>query len=113
IVSERNLYHDYKSSDRTILEILPLLLIYDQPIRRIYKPVGEKTWQNVVSSIIIEPEQLYLYTDEKGLINEEEIKNFLVNERGIKVDTIQIKSMEELENIKMSQNTVKSVLDIT
>ena len=113
IVLERNQYHDYKSSDRTILEILPLLLIYDQPIRRIYKPAGEKTWQNVVSSIIIEPEQLYLYTDEVGAIDEEEIKNFLVNERGIKIDTIQIKSMEELGSIRITRNTVKSVLDIT
>lgn len=113
IVSERNQYHDYKSSDRTILEILPLLLIYDHPIRRIHKPIGERLWQNLVSAIIIEPEQLYLYTDEEGTADEKEIRNFLEKERGIKVDTIQIKTMEELKDIKVTSGSVKSVMDLT
>lgn len=113
IVSERNKYHDYKSSDRTILEVLPLLLIADQPIRRIYKPIGEETWQNLASSIIIEPEQLYLYTDDESLVDETEIRNFLGKERGIDIKKIQIKKMEELKNINTTSRSVKSVLDIT
>ena len=113
IVSERNKYHDYKSSDRTILEVLPLLLIADQPIRRIYKPLGEETWQNLASSIIIEPEQLHLYTDDKSLADETEIRNFLEKERGIDIKIVQIKKMAELKNINMTSKSVKSVLDIT
>lgn len=113
IVTERNKYHDYKSSDRTILEVLPLLLIADHPIRRIYKPIGEETWQNLASSIIIEPEQLYLYADDESLVDETEIRNFLEKERGIDIKIIQIKKMEELKNINMTSKSVKSVLDIT
>ena len=113
IVTERNKYHDYKSSDRTILEVLPLLLIADQPIRRIFKPIGEETWQNLASSIIIEPEQLYLYTDDESLADETEIRNFLEKERGIDIKIVQIKKMAELKNINMTSKSVKSVLDIT
>lgn len=113
IVEERNLYHDYKSSDRTILEALPILLTCDDPIRRIHKPVAEKTWQNVASSIIMEPEQLYLYTDEPELLEEDLIKSFLREERGIPVDTIVVKDMNALRNLQVTKTSVKSVLDIT
>lgn len=114
VVKERNSYHDYKSSDRTILEILPLLLIYDQSIRRIHKPVAGKTWQNIASSLIIEPEELYLYTDEPACLEIELMRSFLEKERGVmKGKSIVVKTMDDLKKLKITQTTVKSVLDIT
>ena len=112
VVVERNSYHDYKSSDRTILEALPLLLISDDPVRRIHKPVSEKNWQNIASSLYIEPEYLYLYTDNKEF-DIEPIKTFLESGRGIKVKNIAVKTMDELEKLKITTTSVKSILDIT
>ncbi len=112
VVVERNSYHDYKSSDRTILEVLPLLLISDSPVRRIHKPVSEKGWQNIASSLYIEPEYLYLYTDDREF-DIEPIKTFLEKERGIRVKNIAVKTMDELETIKLTATSVKSILDIT
>lgn len=113
VVIERNSYHDYKSSDRTILEVLPLLLISDSLIRRIHKPVAGKNWQNIASALIIEPEQLYLYTDEPEILERELISTFLEKERGIKIDAIEVKGMDDLRNLSITRNSVKSVLDIT
>ena len=115
IIVERNTYHDYKSSDRTILEVIPLLIMSDDPIRRIHKPVAEQDWQNVVSSILIEPEMLFLYTDNPEKINPDRIRAFLDKERGIAFSegNIQVRSMQDLYRIKVTDNSVRSVLDVT
>ena len=112
VVIERNSYHDYKSSDRTILEMLPLLMISDGLIRRIHKPIAGKVWQNVASSMIIEPEELYLYTNDKDAVDLEFMKKFLKEKRGIELE-IQIKTMEELKALSVKSVSKKSVLDIT
>ncbi|MEY8428650.1 protein kinase [Lachnospiraceae bacterium 46-15] len=112
VVIERNSYHDYKSSDRTILEMLPLLMISDGLIRRIHKPVAGKAWQNIASSMIIEPEELYLYTNDKDTVDLEFIEKFLKGKRGINLK-IQIKTMEELRTLSVTSASKKSVLDIT
>lgn len=114
VVKERNSYHDYKSSDRTILEALPLLLVCESAIRRIHKPVAGKTWQNIASALIIEPEQLYLYTDEPEILELEVMRSFLEKERGImEGKSIIVKDMNDLRNFKLTKTSVKSVLDIT
>ena len=120
VVTEHNIYHDYKMSDQSILEVIPLLLISDQQIRRVYKPMAEKNWQNVLSSLIIEPEELILYTDdpEKDIEDSRELlQKFLENERGIhhgnKPISVQICSMRELFNLQITERSVPGVLDIT
>lgn len=115
VVEERNSYHDYKSSDRTILEVLPLLLISDRPIRRIHKPAAEKTWQNIASALIMEPEQLYLYTDDRESLDPEVIKDFLIKERGLDMEEkdIVVKGMDDLRRLVVTERSVRSVLDIT
>ncbi|WP_448774129.1 protein kinase domain-containing protein [Blautia sp.] len=117
IVIERNNYHDYKRSDQSVMEIIPLLLIFDAQIRRIHKPVAPKNWQNAVSSLIIEPEELILYTDEPENLDVELIKTFLSKERGIhhrnKSISVTVKDINELENLKITDQTIPGVLDIT
>lgn len=115
VVEERNSYHDYKSSDRTILEVLPLLLISDDPIRRIHKPVAGNTWQNIASALIMEPQQLYLYTDDPGSLDLSAIRRFLIRERGLDIreENIAVKSKAALRDLKITASSVKSVLDIT
>ena len=115
IVVERNSYHDYKSSDRTILEVIPLLIISDNPIRRIHKPAAGHTWQNIISSIMIEPEQIYLYTDRPEELDLKKIRTFLMEERGLSYgkEDLQIRSMQELYHLKITDTSLRSVLDIT
>ena len=43
----RNRYVDYKMADEAVLRGLPLLIL--PPVRRIYKPLAPKLWQNVPS----------------------------------------------------------------
>ena len=115
IIVERNIYHDYKSSDRTILEVIPLLIMSENPVRRIHKPVAEEDWQNVASSILIEPEMLFLYAEDPGKIDVDRIRSFLDKERGIVFSkgNIQVKSMQELYEMKVPDHSVRSVLDVT
>lgn len=120
VVIERNLYHDYKVSDQSILEVVPLLMISDDQIRRIYKPMAEQNWQNVMSSLIIEPEELILYTDDVEIEEEDcqkMLQDFLAKERGIhhgnKTISVKIRSMSELENMQLTERSIPGVLDIT
>ena len=113
VVAEYNSYHDYKASDRAILEAIPLLIRTDHLYRRIHKPAAEKTWQNVVSSLIIEPEQLYLYTDHPETADADLIRSYLEKERGIHLQEIRVKSMDDLKNLRVNEASIRSVLDIT
>lgn len=119
VVLERNSYHDYKKSDQSILEVIPLLMISDDQIRTIHKPMAEKNWQNVLSSLIIEPENLILYAEdtEKAADCLELLNTFLVKERGIHYGnrdvSIKIRPMEELLNLHVTDRNQQGVLDIT
>lgn len=114
VVEERNKYHDYKSSDRTILEALPLLLLSDNPIRRIYKPVAGNSWNNIASTLLIEPEELYLYTDNEASLEIDLIRSFLEKERGIMDGRfVHVENMSALKKLKVNERSVKGVLDIT
>ena len=99
------------------MEIIPLLLIFDAQIRRIHKPVAPKNWQNAVSSLIIEPEELILYIDEPENLDVELIRSFLSKERGIhhrnKSISVTVKNTDELENLRITDQTIPGVLDIT
>ncbi|WP_373215577.1 protein kinase [Ruminococcus sp. 5_1_39BFAA] len=112
VVVERNKYHDYKSSDQTILEAIPLLLLSEDPIRRIHKPAGSQSWHNIVSSLIMEPDELILYTDQPEELERDLIENFLQEERGLKT-AVKVCTMDELYNLKITKRSLKSVLDIT
>ena len=119
VVTERNSYHDYKRTDQSVLEVLPLLMISDDQIRRIHKPMAEKNWQNVLSALIIEPESLILYVEdmEKAEDCRELLETFLIRERGIHCGnrpvSIMIRPMEELLNLQITDRSVPGVLDIT
>lgn len=119
VVLERNSYHDYKRSDQSILEVIPLLMISDDQIRTIHKPMAEKNWQNVLSSLIIEPENLILYAEdtEKAADCLELLNIFLVKERGIHYGnrsvSIKIRPMEDLLNLQVTDRNQQGVLDIT
>lgn len=123
IIVERNSYHDYKSSDRTILEVIPLLIMSENPIRRIHKPYAKETWQNIASTLIIEPEELFLYKEDPKEEDLEAVKAFL-KERGFttakekkqdkKPDIeIKIKDIRELYHLQITDRSKYSVLDIT
>lgn len=112
VVVERNKYHDYKSSDQTILEAIPLLLLSEDPIRRVLKPAGSQTWHNIVSSLIMEPDELILYTDQPEELEQELIESFLQEERGLKI-AVKVCSMDDLYSLKITKRSLKSVLDIT
>ena len=62
--------------------------------------------------MIIEPEELYLYTNDKDAVDLEFMKKFLKEKRGIELE-IQIKTMEELKALSVKSVSKKSVLDIT
>lgn len=113
VVEERNLYHDYKASDLTLIEVIPLLLTASDPIRKIHKPVGSEGWQNIISSLLIEPQELILYSDFPEKLGEDipTLKKFM-QDRGLDVK-ISIKETSALRDMKVPWNAVKSVIDVT
>lgn len=111
IVEERNLYHDYKSSDMMILEAVPFLMAEDKRVRRVYKVSSKDALADAVCSVIIEPEELVLYTDDPG--EEDRIREFLVSRRGIDVKKITLKPMSEIGAITHNARSISSVIDVT
>ncbi|MCD8022963.1 MAG: hypothetical protein LUF30_08350 [Lachnospiraceae bacterium] len=113
VVEERNLYHDYKASDLTLIEVIPLLLTAPNPIRKIHKPVGSEEWQNIISSLLIEPQELVLYSDYPEKLGEDipSLDKFM-RDRGLDVK-ISIKETSALRDMKVPWNAVKSVIDVT
>lgn len=92
LVQFRNERHDFKASDLDILEAIPLIL--GEGIRCVYKPVAETLWENVMSTLIIEPEQLVLLydsneTSDKEIFEiEEKIQKFLKTSRGFETEVL-------------------------
>jgi|GEM_PF-5942095 len=133
----RNRYVDYKMSDEAMVRGLPMLII--PPLRRIYKPLAVKMWQNVVSSILIEPEELILIAEERPgaprgggmaaggrifaedretaesaqkrvLRQAEEIERFLREERHLRTKVSVIFRTDE---VRTDARSKRAVLDIT
>ncbi len=59
VVEERNLYHDYKGSDEDVIRAIPFIML-QKPVKRVYKLWAERPWENIVSSLFIEPQELVL-----------------------------------------------------
>ncbi len=59
VVEERNLYHDYKGSDEDVILAIPFIML-QKPIKRVYKLWSKRPWENIVSSLFIEPQELVL-----------------------------------------------------
>ena len=112
----RNQYVDYKVSDEAVLRGLPLLIM--PPLRRIYKPAAPKMWQNVMSSILIEPEELVLIAepesgDPSGAGAEylrTELERFLREERHLATKVSVISGTDEVRSDARSK---RAMLDIT
>ena len=63
VVEERNLYHDYKGSDEDVIRAIPFIML-QKPIKRVYKLYAQRPWENIVSSLFIEPQELVLVLPE-------------------------------------------------
>ena len=59
VVKERNLNHDYKGSDEDVIRAIPFIML-QKPIKRVYKLYSQRPWENIVSSLFIEPQELVL-----------------------------------------------------
>lgn len=107
IVVERNKYNDYKAIDEEILEAIPFILLR-KPVRRIYKLYSVNDWENILSTILLEPEELIVLSD-SSLESDSLAKwhTFLDN-RGLGHVVINTKTVSEIRAVQ-----VPSVLDIT
>ncbi len=111
IVEERNLYHNYKNSDRTMLEAVPLLLDSDEGIRRVYKVASGDTWSDVVCSVLLEPEEVVLFTDNGS--DADRLREFLCEKRGLGVKNVSVLPVSEISSLRITARSKKSVLDVT
>lgn len=107
IVQERNRYHDYKASHEYILRAIPRLLM-GRPYRRIYKPFSSNNWENVMSTLILEPEELVILTEEDVTKELQQLEKFC-RHRGLST-RIQQKKKEE---IYAGKGAKRAILDIT
>ena len=108
----RSRYADYKKTDEALVRALPLLV--GETVRRVYKPAAPLLWQNVMSSLIIEPEELVLITEhmetETAEKLGEEIRHFLQERRFLATQVI---AVSEADAVFASSRGRKAVLDIT
>lgn len=107
IVIKRNQYRDFKQSDLSTIEAIPYLLL-DNPVRRVYKLYSDHLWDNVASSVFIEPEELVVITD--STIDGDQFacfERFLHERRNLDVKLRQI-NLRRLRTVKPD-----GVLDIT
>ena len=90
VIRARNQYHDYKDSDLSIVTEIPWLL--SRPFKRIYKPVSPHIWQDAFSSILVEPEVLYLVLEGSEEYDCDRIcrrtEDFLRTSRGLEKITV-------------------------
>lgn len=110
-VIARNSYRDFKKSDASILNTVPLTMIFDRPVKRILKPASPETWKNVITSIYLEPEELWLVSQHPDCIDGISAQKFLA-ERGIHT-RVSVQPMEKLCYMREDNRQVNSVLDIT
>ena len=120
----RNQYVDYKMSDEAVLRSVPMLIM--PPVRRIYKPAAPKLWQNVMSSILIEPEELVLITETaaRGAAGDgagenaerraeriaEELEHFLREERHL---AVKVSVIYGTDDVRTETRSKRAILDIT
>lgn len=109
VVLLRNEYRDFKTSDQAVIDAVPYLLL-DDAIGCIYKLCADHSWENIATSIFIEPAKLILLTDGDNSLEEKELTNFrafLMNRRMLSV-TVAAKDLREVQTVEPS-----AVLDVT
>lgn len=107
IVVERNLYHDYKLIDEEILEAIPSILL-KKPVRRIYKLYSVNDWENILSTVLLEPEELIIISS-VPLESDSLLKwHTFLDSRGLGHVEISTKMISEVRTVQ-----VPSALDIT
>lgn len=111
VVTERNLFHDYKSSDETILYAIPMLL-NPKPIRRIYKPLGTRVWENLVSSLVTEAQELVLLTDGRAPLEQNVLDAWQSFFRGRGMEKMKITQCD-LSQVRRIQIAEQAVVDVT
>lgn len=76
VVSKRNAHRDFKQSDQAVIEAIPQML-QGSTVKCVYKLYSPQAWDNVASSVFVEPEQLVLVVDEScGNIVKEQLPTF-------------------------------------
>lgn len=117
VVKERNLFHDYKKSDLTIIKAIPLLLqkIRNQHISTIIKLPASGLEQLLISTILIEPDRLVIVDDETGLGDHlPKIKEFL-KDRGLEHVQVECMTIDGIAEIiaKKEMEPCNFLLDVT
>lgn len=111
VVVERNLFHDYKSSDETILHAIPMVL-NPKPIRRIYKPISQKPWENMASALLTEAQELVLLTDGTEPMEDKTLAVWSRFFAGRGMERIKI-SQCRISEVRRIQITDQAVVDLT
>ncbi len=111
VVTERNLFRDYKRSDETILHAIPMIL-NPNPIRRIYKPISRKPWENMASALLTEAQELVLLTDNAEPVEEKTLAvwNRFFAGRGMERMKITQCKISEVRRIQIAD---QAVVDLT
>lgn len=104
VVEARNEYHDYKSSDLTLIKAIPRLLI--EPYYRVIKPLARDRWANLLSTLIVEPKELILLEDRGKEIEESElgkIREFFYKKRGLTELKVIVRKTDSFRTSKRSK----------
>ena len=106
---KRNEYRRFKESDKDVIEAIPYLLQCSR-IRTVYKLCADRQWENVVTSLFVEPEALVLLTDELHPVQKEELDNYNDFLRNCRCLTTVV-SCEETKQLRSRRKS--AVLDVT
>ena len=113
VVKERNLFHDYKSSDGTIIEGIPRIVMKREDVyRRVYKTPTNNVGNLVISTLLLEPEELVLIVEEENdysVLQQEMVRQFL-GIRGLGHIHVTCSTMDHMKKAKSNK---KSVIDVT
>lgn len=104
---EAALYRDYKTSVLSVLLAVPWLMSCDR-VRKIYKPFSETLWQNAMSAMLLEPEELVLLADRIDAKASAKLHDFLAH-RGLRTKV----SVRRPEHVRAGGRGKKSMLDLT
>lgn len=107
VTAAYNSFRDYKGIDIDILHAIPLILM-NKPIKTVYKLLCPQTWANLMSVILLEPDELVLLSAEPAEPDTAPWKMFL-RQRGL--GHVKIRTAL-LDGVRPSART-GAVLDIT
>lgn len=75
VVIQRNQRRNFKQSDRAVIEAIPWLLVREK-ITTVYKLYTDQAWENIASSVFIEPENLILVTDDEHTLEAKQLQHY-------------------------------------